>query len=306
MDQPEWKELTTVAAAQEFAALVGYPVLVRPSFVLSGAAMAVASTQRELVRCLQEALGVCKDKPVVISKYYLNAKEIEFDAVAQEGRILNYAISEHVENAGVHSGDATLVLPAQKLYVQTVRQVKTIAAHIATALNISGPFNIQLLAKGNLVKVIECNLRASRTFPFVSKTFDVNFITLATKVMLGYPCKPFQISLYGALICGPVVIRFSSSFTSYKLPISVSFTFYTPPLIPADYDYVAVKAPIFSFTRLRGADPTLGVEMHSTGEVACFGHDVQEAFLQALLATTFQLPQRAPDKYILISIAEEK
>lgn len=197
MDQPEWKELTTVAAAQEFASQVGYPVLVRPSFVLSGAAMAVASTQCELKRCLKEALGVCADKPVVISKFYLNAKEIEFDAVAQSGRILNYAISEHVENAGVHSGDATLLLPAQKLYVQTVRQVKTIASHIAAALNISGPFNIQLLAKGNVVKVIECNLRASRTFPFISKTFDVNFITLATKVMLGYPCKPFQISLYG-------------------------------------------------------------------------------------------------------------
>ncbi len=200
MDQPEWKELTTVAAAQEFASKVGYPVLVRPSFVLSGAAMAVASSQAELMRCLQEALDVSPDKPVVISKYYTNAKEIEFDAVAQNGRILNYAISEHVENAGVHSGDATLVLPAQKLYVQTVRQVKTIATQIATALNISGPFNIQLLAKGNLVKVIECNLRASRTFPFISKTFDVNFITLATKVMLGYPCKPFQISLYGNLI----------------------------------------------------------------------------------------------------------
>jgi carbamoylphosphate synthase large subunit len=200
VDQPEWKELTTVAAAQEFASKVGYPVLVRPSFVLSGAAMAVASSQAELMRCLQEALDVSPDKPVVISKYYTNAKEIEFDAVAQNGRILNYAISEHVENAGVHSGDATLVLPAQKLYVQTVRQVKTIATQIATALNISGPFNIQLLAKGNLVKVIECNLRASRTFPFISKTFDVNFITLATKVMLGYPCKPFQISLYGNLI----------------------------------------------------------------------------------------------------------
>lgn len=186
--------------AQAFAAKVGFPVLVRPSFVLSGAAMSVASTYNELVRCLQEAEDVSPDKPVVISKYYLNAKEIEFDAVAQDGHILNYAISEHVENAGVHSGDATLVLPAQKLYVQTVRAVKQIASHIASALKISGPFNIQLLAKGNLVKVIECNLRASRTFPFISKTFDVNFITLATKVMLGYPCKPFNISLYGIII----------------------------------------------------------------------------------------------------------
>jgi len=212
---------------------------------------------------------VSPDKPVVISKFYTNAKEVEFDAVAQDGHILNYAISEHVENAGVHSGDATLVLPAQKLYVQTVRAVKYIASQIARTLRISGPFNIQLLAKDNLVKVIECNLRASRTFPFISKTFDVNFITLATKVMLGYECKPFDISLY-------------------------------------EYDYVAVKAPIFSFTRLRGADPTLGVEMHSTGEVACFGHDVQEAFLQSLLSSTFQLPQKSPDKYILVSIAEDK
>ena len=165
-------------------------------------------------------------------------------------------------------GDATLVLPAQKLYVQTVRAVKRIASQIALALNISGPFNIQFLAKDNMVKVIECNLRASRTFPFISKTFDVNFITLATKVMLGYPCKPYSINLY-------------------------------------DYDYVAVKAPMFSFTRLRGADPTLGVEMSSTGEVACFGHDVQEAFLQALLASNFNLPQKLPNKYILVSIAEE-
>ncbi len=205
----------------------------------------------------------------MISKYIVNAKEIEFDAVAQDGHILNYAISEHVENAGVHSGDATLVLPAQKLYVLTVRTVKQIACQIAEALHISGPFNIQLLAKGNAVKVIECNLRASRTFPFISKTFDVNFITLATKVMMGYPCKPFTISLY-------------------------------------DYDYVAVKAPMFSFTRLRGADPTLGVEMSSTGEVACFGKDVQEAFLQALLASNFNLPKKSSGKYILISIAEEK
>ena len=169
----------------------------------------------------------------------------------------------------MHSGDATLVLPAQKLYVQTVRTVKQIASQIALALNISGPFNIQLLAKDNMVKVIECNLRASRTFPFISKTFDCNFITLATKVMMGYPCKPYSISLY-------------------------------------DYDYVAVKAPMFSFTRLRGADPTLGVEMSSTGEVACFGHDVQEAFLQALLATNFKLPELKKDKYILVSIAEDK
>ena len=268
VDQPQWKELTTLVDAHTFSNQVGYPVLVRPSFVLSGAAMRVASNAEELSNCLQEAEEVSSDKPVVISKFILNCKEIEFDAVAQEGHILNYAISEHVENAGVHSGDATLVLPAQKLYVGTVRTVKHIASQIAKALSISGPFNIQFLAKDNMVKVIECNLRASRTFPFISKTFDVNFITLATKVMLGYPCKPYNISLI-------------------------------------DYDYVAVKAPMFSFTRLRGADPTLGVEMSSTGEVACFGHDVQEAFLQAMLSSTFNLPQKKDGKHILVSIAED-
>ena len=183
--------------AKAFADQVGYPVLVRPSFVLSGAAMSVASNAVELTSCLQSAEDVSPDKPVVISKYIVNAKEIEFDAVAQDGHILNYAISEHVENAGVHSGDATLLLPAQKLYVHVVRNIKNVANQIAASLNISGPFNIQFLAKDNMVKVIECNLRASRTFPFISKTFDVNFITLATKVMMGYPCKPFNISLHG-------------------------------------------------------------------------------------------------------------
>lgn len=240
----------------------------RPSFVLSGAAMSVASTPSELLNCLHNAEEISEDKPVVISKYITNAKEIEFDAVAANGEILNYAISEHVENAGVHSGDATLVLPAQKLYVGTVRVVKRIASEIAKALQISGPFNIQFLGKDNMVKVIECNLRASRTFPFISKTFDANFITLATKVMLGIPCKAYSISLI-------------------------------------DYDYVAVKAPIFSFTRLRGADPTLGVEMSSTGEVACFGHDVQEAFLQALVASNFKIPEKSDKKLILLSIAED-
>lgn len=192
------------------------------------------------------AEDISPDKPVVISKFHTHCKEIEFDAVSNQGEILNYAISEHVENAGVHSGDATLVLPAQRLYVQTVRKVKQIAAEISRALNITGPFNIQLLAQDNYVKVIECNLRASRSFPFVSKTLDVNFITLATKAMLGAECTPYHISLI-------------------------------------DYEYVAVKAPMFSFTRLRGADPTLGVEMSSTGEVACFGHDVQEAYLQVII-----------------------
>ena len=252
VDQPMWKELTTVEDAVQFAEEVGYPVLVRPSFVLSGAAMNVASNAKQLASFLNEAADVAQDKPVVVTKFILNAKEIEFDAVAKSGSILNYAISEHVENAGVHSGDATLVLPAQKLFVHTIRRIKKIASAIARALDITGPFNIQFLAKGNYVKVIECNLRASRTFPFISKVFDANLITLATKAMLGITPKPYNISLI-------------------------------------DIDYVAVKAPMFSFTRLRGADPTLGVEMSSTGEVACFGSDVHEAFLNALIASNFKL-----------------
>lgn len=230
--------------------------------------MSVAYTNDSLTQCLENAAEVSEDKPIVISKFITHAKEIEFDAVAQNGEVLNYGISEHIENAGVHSGDATLVLPAQKLYVGTVRAVKRIAQEIARALKISGPFNIQFLGKDNMVQVIECNLRASRTFPFVSKTLNANFITLATKVMLGLPCKAYNISL-------------------------------------ADYEYVAVKAPMFSFMRLRGADPTLGVEMASTGEVACFGIDVQEAFLQALLATNFKIPPITGDKVILVSIAED-
>lgn len=266
VDQPSWQELSTIADAKIFADEVGYPVLVRPSFVLSGAAMNVAANARQLESFLQEAADVSQDKPVVVTKFILNAKEIEFDAVAKAGDILNYAISEHVENAGVHSGDATLVLPAQKLFVETIRKVKKISSAIAKALNITGPFNIQLMAKDNDVKVIECNLRASRTFPFVSKVFDANFITLATKAMLGVPTKAYNISLI-------------------------------------DIDYVAVKAPMFSFTRLRGADPTLGVEMASTGEVACFGHDVHEAFLAALIASGFRMPIKT--KNILVSIAED-
>ncbi len=267
IDQPEWSALATIDEAIAFADRVGFPVLVRPSFVLSGAAMAVASTAKELKKFLTNAGDVAKDKPVVISKYILNAKEIEFDGVAQNGKVLNYAISEHVENAGVHSGDATLVLPAQKLWVETIRRVKRVATAICASLKISGPFNVQLMAVNNDIKVIECNLRASRTFPFISKTFGANFITLATKAMIGLPVKPYNISLL-------------------------------------DIDYVAVKAPMFSFTRLRGADPTLGVEMSSTGEVACFGWDSYEAFLQALRATNVELPTL--DKPILISIFDPK
>ncbi len=197
----------------------------------------------------------------------MNAKEIEFDAVANNGRILNYAIGEHLENAGVHSGDATVILPAQKLYVKTIRQVKRYASAIAKSLRITGPFNIQFMAKGNNVQVIECNLRASRTFPFVSKTLNHNFISLATRAMVGLAAEPYKISLL-------------------------------------DIDYVCVKAPIFSFTRLRGADPTLGVEMASTGEVACFGEDTHEAFLQSMLSTTFKLPNK--NSTILLSIASEE
>lgn len=266
LKQPEWSVLKSKDEAVEFSNKVGFPVLVRPSFVLSGAAMRVASDESELRNFLGLAADVADDKPVVVTKFILGAKEIEFDGVANGGKILNYAIGEHLENAGVHSGDATVILPAQKLYVGTIRQIKKYAAAIAKGLNITGPFNIQFMAIGNDVMVIECNLRASRTFPFVSKTLHANFISLATRAMCGLNVKPYNISLL-------------------------------------DIDYVCVKAPMFSFTRLRGADPTLGVEMASTGEVACFGDDAHEAFLQALLATGFKLPQSGAP--ILLSIASD-
>ena len=267
IDQPEWSVLKTKAEAAQFADKVGYPVLVRPSFVLSGAAMRVALNEEQLRNFLSLAADIADDKPVVVTKFILGAKEIEFDAVANNGTILNYAIGEHLENAGVHSGDATVILPAQKLYVNTIRHVKRYASAIAKSLNITGPFNIQFMAKGNRVQVIECNLRASRTFPFVSKTLKHNFISLATRAMCGLPAKPYRISLL-------------------------------------DIDYVCVKAPMFSFTRLRGADPTLGVEMSSTGEVACFGASAHEAFLQSLLATNFKLPEK--NRSILVSIASDE
>eukprot|EP00587_Corethron_hystrix_P001353 CAMPEP_0113317814 /NCGR_PEP_ID=MMETSP0010_2-20120614/12591_1 /TAXON_ID=216773 ORGANISM="Corethron hystrix, Strain 308" /NCGR_SAMPLE_ID=MMETSP0010_2 /ASSEMBLY_ACC=CAM_ASM_000155 /LENGTH=1553 /DNA_ID=CAMNT_0000174909 /DNA_START=339 /DNA_END=5000 /DNA_ORIENTATION=- /assembly_acc=CAM_ASM_000155 len=266
VDQPAWSVLQTSDEAVQFARNVGYPCLVRPSFVLSGAAMRVAIDETQLRNYLHLAAEVAADKPVVVTKFVLNAKEIEFDAVAKDGHILNYAIGEHLENAGVHSGDATVILPAQKLYVGTIRQVKIAAAAIAKALRITGPFNIQFMAKGGNVMVIECNLRASRTFPFVSKTLNSNFISLATRAMCNQNCDPFRISLL-------------------------------------DIDFVCVKAPMFSFTRLRGADPTLGVEMSSTGEVACFGENVHDAFMQALMATGFKLPTRTCN--ILISIASD-
>jgi len=267
INQPQWSVLSSTDTAVQFAKDVGYPVLVRPSFVLSGAAMRVAETEAELTNFLGLATEVAADKPVVVTKFILDAKEIEFDAVALNGTILNYAIGEHLENAGVHSGDATVILPAQKLYTATIRLVKKYSSKIAKCLNITGPFNIQFMAKGNQVQVIECNLRASRTFPFVSKTLNSNFISLATRAMCGLKVKPYHISLL-------------------------------------DVDYVCVKAPMFSFTRLRGADPMLGVEMASTGEVACFGESEQEAFLNSMLSAGFKMPTRT--KCILLSIASEK
>jgi carbamoyl-phosphate synthase large subunit len=255
IDQPLWSELTSVLEAQEFGARVGFPVLVRPSYVLSGAAMNVANAAEDLVNFLGEAAQVSSEFPVVVSKFITGAKEIEFDAVARNGDVLNYAISEHVENAGVHSGDATLVLPAQKLYVETMKRVKKAARRIAKELQIHGPFNIQFMAKGNDILVIECNLRASRTFPFISKVLNIDFIDLATRAMIGMVVKPVQMN-------------------------------------PYDFEYVAIKAPMFSFTRLLGADPVLGVEMASTGEVACFGADMYEAYLKALLSTGFKIPKK--------------
>ena len=266
LKQPAWSVLSSKDEAVEFSNNVGFPVLVRPSFVLSGAAMRVAEDEGQLRNFLDLASDVADDKPVVVTKFILGAKEIEFDGVASDGKILNYAIGEHLENAGVHSGDATVILPAQKLYVGTIRQIKKYAQSIARALRITGPFNIQFMATGNDVLVIECNLRASRTFPFVSKTFHANFISLETRAMCGLSVTPYNINLL-------------------------------------DIDFVCVKAPMFSFTRLRGADPTLGVEMASTGEVACFGDDAQEAFLQALLATGFMLPRA--NASVLLSIASD-
>ncbi len=256
IDQPEWNELSSIQDAVSFAHSVGYPVLVRPSYVLSGAAMSVASNDHELEIFLNKATDISADHPVVISKFIENAKEIEIDAVAQEGELLVYAISEHVENAGVHSGDATLVLPPQRTFLETTRRIKKISRKIAQALKINGPFNMQFVAKNNDVKVIECNLRASRSFPFVSKIFKINFIDIATRVIMGHHVPRIDRSVF-------------------------------------DLEYIGVKAPQFSFTRLIGADPTLGVEMASTGEVACLGDDFEEAFLKALLSVGYRLPIRS-------------
>jgi len=253
IDQPAWAELSDMNKAVAFANAVGYPVLIRPSYVLSGAAMSVASNDEELKRYLDKASVISSDHPVVITKFIEDAKEIEIDAVAQKGEIRVYAITEHVENAGVHSGDATMVLPPQRTFLETTRRVKKIARQIAGALKIDGPFNIQFVAKDNEVKVIECNLRASRSFPFVSKIFGVNFIDIATRVIMGHHVPHYAGSVF-------------------------------------DLEFVGVKAPQFSFTRLGGADPTLGVEMASTGEVACLGDDFEEAFLKSLLSVGYKLP----------------
>jgi carbamoyl-phosphate synthase large subunit len=260
IDQPRWRELSSMDDIHSFIDEVGFPVLVRPSYVLSGAAMNVCSNNDELERFLRLAANVSKDHPVVVTEFIQNAKEIEMDAVANNGEIVAYAISEHIEFAGVHSGDATIQFPPQKLYVETMRRIKKVSSQIAKALQITGPFNIQYLAKNNDIKVIECNLRASRSFPFVSKVLKINFIDLATRSMLGMPVEK---------------------------PAKSAF----------DLDYVGIKASQFSFSRLQGADPVLGVDMASTGEVGCIGTDTSEAILKSMLS----VGQRIPEKGVLMS-----
>ena len=265
VDQPEWSALTSMDDINAFIDKVGFPVLVRPSYVLSGAAMNVCSNQEELERFLNLAANVSKKHPVVVSRFIENAKEVEMDAVAKDGEIIAYAISEHIEFAGVHSGDATIQFPPQKLYVETMRRIKRISRKIAKELNISGPFNIQFLARDNDIKVIECNLRASRSFPFVSKVLKINFIELATKIMLGLPVEKPEKNLF-------------------------------------DLDYVGIKASQFSFNRLQKADPVLGVDMASTGEVGCIGDDTSVAVLESMLS----VGQRIPEKNILLSTGSAK
>lgn len=265
VDQPEWSALTSMEDINEFIGRVGFPVLVRPSYVLSGAAMNVCSNQEELERFLKLAANVSKKHPVVVSRFMQHAKEIEMDAVARDGEIMAYAISEHVEFAGVHSGDATIQFPPQKLYVETARRIKKISKQIARGLHISGPFNIQFLAKDNEIKVIECNLRASRSFPFVSKVLKINLIEMATRIMLGLPVEKPNKSLF-------------------------------------DLDYVGIKASQFSFNRLQKADPVLGVDMASTGEVGCLGEDSRSALLTSMLS----VGHRIPEKNILLSTGDAK
>jgi len=264
IDQPAWEEVTTLAKAKKFAASVGFPVLIRPSYVLSGGAMNVVRTNAELNHYLKAAAKLSPDHPVVMSQFITNAKELEIDGVANNGELAIYAISEHIENAGVHSGDATVVYPAQNLYLETVRRAKRIAKQVVKELNITGPFNIQFIAKDNDLKVIECNVRASRSFPFVSKVSGYNFIAIATEAMLGiYKPRHYQ---------------------------------------TLELDHVAVKTPQFSYNRLKGADPVAGVEMASTGEVACFGSDVEEAFYTSWLATE----QRVAGKSVFISVPDSQ
>jgi len=265
IEQPAWRELTSLSAAIEFAEEVSYPVLVRPSYVLSGSAMNVVLNQQELDTYLKVAADVSAEHPVVISDFITGAREIEIDAVANKGQLIVYAISEHVENAGVHSGDATMVLPAQKTYLETSRRIKEIAVKLAASLEITGPFNIQFVAKENRVMVIECNLRASRSFPFVSKVYNVNFIDLATKAIAGRKISPVEKSHF-------------------------------------ELAYVGVKASQFSFSRLKGADPVLDVEMTSTGEVACLGTDINDAFLKSIMSTGMKLPKRS----VLVSVSGNK
>lgn len=265
IDQPHWQEVTTLKNAKSFAAKVGYPILVRPSFVLSGGAMSIVNSDVEMKYYLDKATRLSPEHPVVISDFITSAKEIEIDGVAKDGQVVVYAISEHIENAGVHSGDATVVLPAQRIYLETVRRINQITAKIIKALEITGPFNIQFIAKDNEIKVIECNVRASRSFPFVSKVTKHNFIAIATQAILN---QSIEAQAYKTL----------------------------------EMDYVAVKSPQFSYNRLKGADPVATVEMASTGEVACFGHDLQEAFYKSWLATD----QQISGKNICVSLPDEQ
>lgn len=269
IDQPKWVEAKNILEAVAFAEKVGFPVLVRPSYVLSGSAMRVAHDRTTLEEFLKKATEVSREAPVVISKFELNAKEIEIDVVAHKGQVVIYAVAEHIENAGVHSGDATMVMPPQRLYFETIRRIKKITKAVAKELHISGPFNIQFLAKNNQVKVIECNLRASRSFPFSSKVTGYNFIEIASYAMLDHP-KIEEIK---------------------KMPIKT-----------LELDHIGIKAAQFSFSRLKGADPTLGVEMSSTGEVATFGDEIHEALLKSLLSVGFTIPK----KNILVTIGTEK
>lgn len=262
--QPRWKELTNLESAIKFCEEVGYPCLVRPSYVLSGAAMNVAYCNQDLETYLNAASLVSKEHPVVISKFLTDSKEIDVDAVALDGEIICMAVSEHVENAGVHSGDATLVTPPQDLNQKTLDKIKEIARDVAGVLDVSGPFNMQLIAKNNELRVIECNCRVSRSFPFVSKTLDHDFVATATRVIIGIPVVPVDVM--------------------------------------SGVGKIGVKVPQFSFSRLAGADVTLGVEMSSTGEVACFGDNRYEAYLKAMMSTGFQIPEKS----ILISIGSFK